>query len=194
SLPGKTKARKKMGLNVDYFTILAVGGSQGAKSLNDLVLGAWPEIDDGKIQIIHQVGERNYKEMLEKLSDSIKDRYNIYSTVDMPLATACADLVVCRSGASTLAEITAAGLPSLLVPYPHAYANHQKRNAEYIVNNHAGILCEEGIVTTQILADLIDILRNHPEKRKSFEEASKSLAVVDASKKVAEVVMGLGSA
>ena len=105
----------------------------------------------------------------------------------MPLAVAAADLVICRSGASTIAEVTAAGLPSILVPYPYAYANHQKRNAEYVVSHRAGVMCEEGVATSDILGSLVTGLRDKPDDLAAMSSASKSLAKIDAARSVAEV-------
>ena len=189
-LSDKRDARRQLGLDEDAFTVLAVGGSQGAKKLNQLVMGMLPLVDDGKTQILHQVGTRNIVEVSNRAVPN-SQMYHFSAYVDMPVALAAADLVISRSGASTIAEITAARLPSILVPYPYAYANHQKRNAEYVVGHHAAILCEEGLITEETLGDLVCVLRESPDKLAAMASSSASIAKVDAAKRVAEVAMGI---
>ena len=104
--------------------VLVVGGSQGAKKLNDLMLGAWPLLDDGATQVVHQVGERNVGGRVREIANA--EVYHFSAYVDMPPSLAAADIVIARSGASTIAEVTCAGVPAVLVPYPYAYAGHQK--------------------------------------------------------------------
>ncbi|MCX6344793.1 MAG: undecaprenyldiphospho-muramoylpentapeptide beta-N-acetylglucosaminyltransferase [Armatimonadetes bacterium] len=187
ALIAKADARRELGLSEDLFTILVVGGSQGAKRLNELVIEMWPKLDDGATQIFHQVGERNISDMQAHAGLN----YRVEAYVDMPLAVAAADMVICRSGASTIAEITAAGLPSILVPYPYAYADHQKLNAQDLVSKNAAIMCEESMTTPEMLAEIVSDLRANPKKLDEMASASKKYAITDASQKVAEVAMNL---
>jgi UDP-N-acetylglucosamine--N-acetylmuramyl-(pentapeptide) pyrophosphoryl-undecaprenol N-acetylglucosamine transferase len=186
-LIAKADARRELGLNEELFTILVVGGSQGAKRLNELVIGMWAKLDDGNTQVFHQVGERNLTDMQANAGP----RYKVEAYVDMPLAVAAADMVICRSGASTIAEITAAGLPSILVPYPYAYADHQKLNAQDLVSQNAAIMLEESAATAEMLGEIVSDLRANPEKLAEMASASKNYAKIDAAKKVADVAMGL---
>ncbi len=164
-----------------------VGGSQGARKLNDWAVEIWPMVDDGSIQFLHQVGERNLEEFRAS-ADVSSPSYHVRGYLEMPVAMASADLVIGRSGASTIAEITAARLPSMLVPYPYAYADHQKLNAEYLVERGAAVLMEEKSTTAQMLAETIRNLRSSPEKLAAMASASASLGKPDAAKNVAEVV------
>ena len=190
NMPDKLEARKQLGLDADAFTVLVVGGSQGAKKLNELVIGMLGTVDDGKSQILHQVGTRNVVDISARdIASSHMHHYAAY--LDMPIALAAADLVISRSGASTIAEITAARLPSILVPYPYAYANHQKRNAEYVVGHHAAILCEESLITEESLGDLVGVLRASPDKLNAMASSSASIAKVDAARSVAELATGM---
>ena len=192
ALPDKKDARRALGLEADAFTILVVGGSQGARRLNELVVGMWPLVDDGSTQVLHQVGERNLDEVRSKEipNDSM---YHIAPYLDMPVAMAGADLVIGRSGASTIAEITAAGLPSIMIPYPYAYADHQRLNAGYLAKKNAAIVYEQDAATCQILASAVTDLRASPNKLNEMASASASLGKVDAAKKVAEVVLSLAN-
>ncbi len=186
SLPDKADARRAVGLAGDKFTIVIVGGSQGAKRINELMLEAWPRVRDGNTQVLHQVGKMNIDEMRARAPED----YRVEPTVDMPLALACADLVISRSGASTLAEITAAGAPGILIPYPHAYADHQRLNAEELEMRGAAIVRAENDLTSEKLADLIVELRSSPDRLRDMSTASKSLGRPDAAARVARMVIG----
>lgn len=184
-LMSKQDARRTLGLKEDLFTILVVGGSQGAKKLNELAMDMWPAIDDGGTQVLHQVGKRNY----DQCASFGSDLYKVEAYLDMPVALAASDLVISRSGASTIAEITAAGLPSILVPYPYAFADHQKRNAECIASDGAAVMCEEVSITKDKLVSIVSDLRSSSDKLKKMADASASLAKVDAAKSVAQTAI-----
>lgn len=201
SLPGKPEARRELGLDEGAFTILVVGGSQGARRVNELMLGAWSLVRDGATQVLHQAGKRNLdgaRSLAADLADASgpgsEPGYQIEPYVDMPLALAGADLVIGRSGASTVAEVTAAGLPSILIPYPYAYADHQKYNASHVADRGAAVLCEESSCTPEILASLISDLRSSPDRLAAMSAASAALGRPDAARRVAEVVMTAASA
>lgn len=187
SLPDKADARRAMGLREDMFTILVVGGSQGAKRVNELVLDAWPRIRDGHTQVLHQVGRLS----IDELRGRADENYRIEPVVDMPLALAGADLVIGRSGASTLAEITAAGVPSLLIPYPYAFADHQRLNAQELAERGAAVVWLEADLTADALAGEIVQMRSSPERLLEMASASKACGRPDAAARVAEVVMSL---
>jgi len=195
AVPGKAEARIALGLSESKFTLLVGGGSQGARKLNELIINALSMFADDSTQVLHQAGERNIQEacgLLDTLyGEDVPLEYRIEAYVDMPRAMAASDLVVSRSGASTIAEITASGLPSILVPYPFAYANHQKKNAEYVVGHNAAVLCEESACTPAMVADLIATLRGSPDKLAAMASASASLGKPDAARRVAEVVRSL---
>ena len=201
SLPGKAEARRVLGLDEDLFTIVAIGGSQGAKKPNEIIAGAWPLIDDGSTQLLHQVGERNIEEMRALLGrdlqsrpnreGEVQHRYRVEAYVDMPLALASADLVISRSGASSIAEITGVGLASILFPYPYAYADHQTKNAAYLVEQGAAVLCNDSDTTPEMLAGIISDLRSSPGKLSAMASASAALGKPDAAHRVAEVALSI---
>ena len=189
SLPEKAEARRSLGLEEEAFTVLVVGGSQGAKRLNELVIGAWPLIDDGATQVLHQVGARNIDQA--RASAPAGGRYRIEAYIDMPVAMAAADLVVGRSGASTLAEITASGLASILIPYPHGVSDEQTANVRYLVERGAAILIDEPSCTPEKLAQAIIDLCSSPAKLAAMSQSSKSLGRPDAARNVADVALSL---
>lgn len=185
SLPGKAEARCLLGLDEDMFTIVAVGGSQGARKLNEIVAAAWLLFDDGRTQVLHQVGARNVGQMQGQ------PRYRVEAYIDMPVALASADLVISRSGASTIAEITAVGLPSVLFPYPHAYADHQTTNAKCLVDSGAAVLCNDLSTTPEELGGVVSDLRGNPDKLAAMAEASAALGKPDAAEQVAQVALSI---
>lgn len=196
ALADKLAARRALGMNPEAFTLVVVGGSQGARRINELVVESLTWLWDDGIQVLHQAGERNVQDVSARYDMLYGDLggqmpYYLKAYVDMPSAIAAADLIISRSGASTIAEITAAGLPSVLLPYPHAYANHQKRNAEYLVQHGAAVMVEDDSVTPRMLADIVVDLRRSPEKLQRMSAAAKSLGKPDAAQRVAEVVLSV---
>ena len=187
SLPEKAEARRAFGLDTHDFTILVVGGSQGARKLNELIVDAWPMIDDGNTQILHSVGVRNFDEVKAKMGSG-REKHHIAGYLDMLVAVASADIVICRGGASTIAENTAAGLPAIFIPLPSAYADHQRFNAAYVVDHSAALMFDQATLTSEVLAAAISELRSSPEKLKAMSAASASLGKFDAAGRIAEVV------
>ena len=129
----REEAMAAFGLDPDRRTVLVFGGSQGALRINRAVvdsIGRWA--DPGSMQVLHAAGTRTHAEVEAALADTDAAplRLELRAFIDrMDLAYAAADLVVCRAGASSIAELTALGLPSVLVPYPHATDDHQTANA-----------------------------------------------------------------
>jgi UDP-N-acetylglucosamine--N-acetylmuramyl-(pentapeptide) pyrophosphoryl-undecaprenol N-acetylglucosamine transferase len=134
-------ARRMFGLDPSRPTLLVFGGSRGARSINSAMLGFLPRLS-GKVNLIWQTGALDFPRVREGFapSDSLWAAPYIE---DMGPAYAAADLVVCRSGASTLAELTNLGKPSILVPYPYAAADHQRHNALALVKAGAALMIED---------------------------------------------------
>lgn len=168
-------------------TIIFLGGSHGAKAINDLALGLARRLQKMGIKIIHQAGDLDYervKKEYEKLGVSVE----LYGfTQDMPSLIAEADFAVSRAGASTLWELTANGCPALYIPYPHAAADHQYHNAAFIVKNSLGWCQRESEGLEDKLLEILDEpLKEKSEKllefatkdaaHKMIQEAQRSLA------------------
>ncbi|MBV9087060.1 MAG: undecaprenyldiphospho-muramoylpentapeptide beta-N-acetylglucosaminyltransferase [Acidobacteriaceae bacterium] len=174
-------------------TLLVSGGSQGAHALNEAVmgtLGALRERIPG-VHIIHQTGERDYNE-----AQGIYLRAGVSAEVtpfieNMPEAFARADLLVCRSGASTVGEVAAAGKPAIFVPFPHATDDHQSRNAEVLARAGAAVVIEERNLSSERLVDSISALMADPTKRARMAAAARSLAREDAAGQVARIAARL---
>ena len=133
---------------VDFFgldhtkkILFVFGGSQGAKSINEGVENALPLFNANNIQLIWQTGESYYQRAVDAISKHELNNVRVFAFIEkMDMAYAAADLVVSRSGAMAIAEICIAGKPSVLIPFPFAAEDHQTKNAEVLVSNHAAIL------------------------------------------------------
>ena len=168
--------------------LLVLGGSQGARALNDAVPRALSGLR-GAVEVRHQCGEK-----LRLDAERAYAEANITASVepfiaDMAAAYAWADLVVCRAGALTLAELCAAGVGSVLVPFPQAVDDHQTRNAEYLVERGAALLLPQGDGLAMDLRNVLAALAMDPARRLSMAEAARSLAKPDAAQRVAEIVI-----
>lgn len=183
----KRQAREKLGLNPDMFTIFVCGGSQGARKVNSLVLGSAKALLADGVQILHQTGEKNYDDVKASAPAGLGS-YRVVAYLEKPAdAYWSADLVVCRSGASTLAELAAAGVPGILIPYPFAYANHQEANARAFGDSGAAIVMNENATTSEEFVRRVKGLRDDPEILRSMAAATTKLAVPDAAENVIRV-------
>lgn len=178
-------SRAAFGLAPDRFTLLVVGGSAGARSLNQALTAAAPALLGAGAQILHQTGRANI-EAVRAATGALEGRgyVPVAYLENMGQAYAAADLILCRAGASTLAEVTACGLPAILVPYPFAVGDHQTYNAKALVDAGAGRLIPDRELTPEGLADAVLFYLRHPEERERAARASRSLARPDAAERV----------
>lgn len=160
------EARAQLDLPQDRFVFAVVGGSLGAKRLNDVTAEAVAELADRKdLMVYHVVGERN-------LADAAPDRdgthgimYRVLGYEDrMPLVYAAADLMMTRAGAATIAELATVGMPALIVPWPLAAENHQVDNARELSDHQGAALIEEADLTVARIVDEITGLMSDPAK------------------------------
>jgi UDP-N-acetylglucosamine--N-acetylmuramyl-(pentapeptide) pyrophosphoryl-undecaprenol N-acetylglucosamine transferase len=168
-------------------TVLVFGGSQGAQAINEAMLRSLPELrrQSPGIHIIHQTGERGYENAVARYRDA-NDSAEVFKFIeDMPAAFARADLLVCRSGASTVAEVAAAGKPAIFVPFPRAADDHQRVNAEAFANAGAAVVVEESKLEGVWLAETIAALLNDPPHLQRMSAAARSLAHPDAAREIA---------
>lgn len=182
----KEEAKTSLGLCQDKFTLLVTGASQGAKSINEAIINVLSLWRDKDWQIIHLTGDKNFNEVLE-ITKKIKFTSLKYIPLayldDIYLAYASADLVVCRSGATTIAEIILRGLPSILVPYPYAAENHQYYNALYLQENNAGIIIEDKNLKSE-LCDTVEKLFKEKDKLAQMSKNALKISKPDALKDI----------
>ncbi len=176
-------------------TLLVFGGSQGARALNRALCEAIAGLRERvpRIQVMHQTGERDFDETVaayEKLGVPVQVSKFMD---DMPAIFARADLVVCRAGASTVAEIAAAGKPAVFVPFPRAADDHQRRNAEAMQNGGAAVMIEERDLTPARLVDTVAELFSDAAKLKAMSAAARGMAHPNAARDIAELAINLVS-
>src|ERR1700685_3667701 len=182
-------------------TLLVFGGSQGAHAINEAMIRCLPVLqrEAPGIHIIHQTGERDYNDALAAYrsfstaaSGAAGDSAEVFRFIeDMPAAFARADLVVCRSGASTVAEIAAAGKPAVFVPFPRAADDHQRVNAEALARAGAAVVVEESKLEGVWLAETIAALIGDAQRLKSMSDAARGLSHPDAARDIAEMAARL---
>lgn len=166
-------------------SIIFLGGSQGAKAINDLALSVACEVAKRGIKIIHQAGEKDYERVVQSYKELGVDAVVVGFSNDLATLISHADLAISRSGASTLWELCANGLPALFIPYPHAAADHQFYNAQFIVKHDLG-WCEreaEGL-DVKLLALLNERLEEKSRALMHYSKKGVAKAMIDDMKRV----------
>jgi UDP-N-acetylglucosamine--N-acetylmuramyl-(pentapeptide) pyrophosphoryl-undecaprenol N-acetylglucosamine transferase len=186
-------ARSVLGLG-DLFTVLVIGGSQGAQRVNELVVEAAGLLPDD-VQILHQTGDRNFNDVLQDIAGRTGGARHIVRPYlqgdELPAAYRSADLLLCRCGVGMLAEGAANGLPMLMVPLPTAYADHQTHNARVLERNGGGVLLPQPELTGPKLAQSIVDLRDKPQRRAAMASSSRSQGRPQAADEIARIVQQL---
>lgn len=182
-LPPRSEAAAKWGLDPAKKTLLVMGGSQGARRLNSLVAGAALPED---LQVLHLAGPGDEERVRAEAGP--REGYKVVGFCDdMPAAYAVADAVLARSGASSLTELAHLGLPSILVPFPHAADDHQTVNARVFADAGAAYLEPEAELDGPRLATRIGELL-HDDTRTRMSAAARALAVPDAAGRVCAAI------
>jgi UDP-N-acetylglucosamine--N-acetylmuramyl-(pentapeptide) pyrophosphoryl-undecaprenol N-acetylglucosamine transferase len=177
-------------------TLLVFGGSQGAQAINRVLLESVADLcaKIPGIHIIHQTGERDYN-AAEAAYTSLGGVAEAHRFIDnMPAYFSQADLILCRSGASTVAEIAAAGKPAVFVPFPRAADDHQKRNAEALERAGAAVMLEEANLNRESLVNAITGLFKDRTKLTHMGEAASKVAHPNAARDIAAMAAKLAGA
>jgi len=173
------------------FNILVFGGSAGAHSINMAVSAALPLLrgERERLSITHQTGEKDLPEVsLAYQAEQLQAKV-VPFIEDMAAAYRDADLIVCRAGATTIAEVTACGKPCIFIPYPHAVDDHQRLNAEALLKQDAGFMLLERELSGESLAQLILELMNDPRQLKAAGENALGQARVEAARAIVDEMM-----
>lgn len=189
----RAEARAFFGLEPDRRTVLVMGGSQGARGVNRAVLEAVEKLKDeaDAPQILHITGPTEYESVKAGYEAAPGVKASVAPFCDrMDLAYSAADLAISRSGASSLTELSAFGLPVILVPYPYAAEDHQRRNAEVFTARGAAVVCEEAELSGGRLGDVTRSLLADPAKLESLSRAIREMAPGDAAGRVCDVIAG----
>ncbi|MEB2346022.1 MAG: undecaprenyldiphospho-muramoylpentapeptide beta-N-acetylglucosaminyltransferase [Deltaproteobacteria bacterium] len=176
------------------FRLLVVGGSQGARQLNDAMLAALPGFDPARLEVYHQTGPADRARVAEAYA-----RAGLQAeVVDFDAALASryqwADVALCRAGALTVAELAMAGLPALLVPYPHAADDHQRANARALEEAGAGRLLDPARFDAKLLVEALDALFERPAALLEMGRRARALARPDAARRIVEAARALPGA
>ena len=168
--------------------LLVVGGSLGATRLNEVVPAALNKLPiESRPEVWHQAGKRNSESAQAAYKDAGIEARVVSFIPDMAEAYRWADLVLCRAGAMTIAELAAVGVASILVPFPYAVDDHQTANAHYLADNAAAVLLPQTQLTPERLGELINEVT--PEALRKMSEAARSLALMNATRDVADQCM-----
>ena len=173
--------------------VLVFGGSQGAHAINQAMVEAAPALLSRipGLRIVHQTGEKDFGE-IQSAYAKLGGNAEAHKFIDdMPGAFAQASLLICRSGASTVAEATAAGKPAVFVPFPRAADDHQKRNAEALVKAGAAMMIEQDHLNQNSLINAVTTLLEDPAKLQAMADAARKLSHRDAARDIAAMAAKL---
>ena len=171
-------------------TVLITGGSQGSRKLNQATRASWPLFRQAglPVRLIHQAGRTECEELQAAFAGAGLAGEVVPFLNDMPAAFAQADLIVCRSGAGAVAELAAAGKPSILVPFPFAADQHQLRNAEALVRGEAAILIRDQELTGEKLFQALMALASEPARLEQMGENARRFAHPGAAGRAADIL------
>ena len=196
----KQLAREKLGIDAEKPLVLSVWGSLGAEFMNKTMLEFIERaLGSPSFGLIHAAGKSGYAAMkdgleargLENAAErGMEVREYIY---DMPLVMAAADLVICRSGASTLSELAALGKPAILVPSPNVTNNHQEENARVLEKAGAAVMISEANITPDGLLGSVSLLLSRPETLDSMGAQMKKLSTANATEEITNIALDLAA-
>ncbi|MCM3587095.1 undecaprenyldiphospho-muramoylpentapeptide beta-N-acetylglucosaminyltransferase [Mesobacillus maritimus] len=187
------QGRLSVGLKLDQPAVLIFGGSRGAKPLNEAVLKSLTEMGSKPYQVLYITGDVHYDEVQREV-ELIGNPENVIIKPfihNMPEVLAGIDLTVARAGATTLAELTSLGIPSILIPSPYVTDNHQEKNARALSNHQAAELLLEKDLTGPKLIEKIDGILTNQETLQEMKIAAKKLGVPDAADRMYKVIKEL---
>jgi UDP-N-acetylglucosamine--N-acetylmuramyl-(pentapeptide) pyrophosphoryl-undecaprenol N-acetylglucosamine transferase len=186
----RAQARERFGLAPGARCLLVVGGSQGSETINRCAIAAFAERAGRDYDVLHVAGHRDHAEIEARLERApVRDRYLLLSyEPDLGDCLAASDLVLARSGGSIF-ELTAAGKPAILVPYPHATADHQTTNARWMADAGAAAILTDSQLDPDRLAAMVAGLFADQARLAEMAAASRSLAMPDAAARIADEVL-----
>lgn len=186
----RSACREKLGLSEKDTLILAMGGSLGARTVNEAIVALAKTIEDPNVRIILSVGKQRYKEVVEE-AKNWPESIEVFEYIQDPeVYLAAADLFIGRAGAITCAEVQAVGAPSVLIPYPYAAQDHQTYNAKSFEDADAGILLPDHQAVEK-LPGIVKELLNDPERMETMRKNARGLAIYDAAARICDEVKSL---
>ncbi|MFH1036522.1 MAG: UDP-N-acetylglucosamine--N-acetylmuramyl-(pentapeptide) pyrophosphoryl-undecaprenol N-acetylglucosamine transferase [Patescibacteria group bacterium] len=189
------EAKEYFGLTGEKPVVLILGGSQGAQKINEMLLEILPVLLS-EFEIIHQCGEKNFKQIDTEakimISGEIEKYYHLYPFLkeeEMKNAYAATQIIVSRAGASSVFEIAALGKPSILIPLAGSAQNHQLENAYIYAENEACLVIEESNLTPRFFLEKLKFLINHPDEMEKMRKAALEFSKPQAAKVIAEYIV-----
>jgi UDP-N-acetylglucosamine--N-acetylmuramyl-(pentapeptide) pyrophosphoryl-undecaprenol N-acetylglucosamine transferase len=187
------QSRRELDLEVDRRTVVVFGGSQGALHLNLAVVDALGRLDREDLQVLLLTGPAHAEAVRTALPTSGACRVRVLGFLErMELAYAVADLVVARSGATTVAELAVCGVPSILVPYPYATGRHQEANARALQRAGGASMLLDDELDGRVLAERVSWLLDDRERLERFAERARAWSRPDATDALADAVLHAG--
>lgn len=194
----RMNARKQLGMQENTLQLLSFGGSGGAKRINELVLDLMKHYNrDNRIVLHHVTGSKYHTEFLAAMKDrqlEITTDGNLHVDAylhDIPNYLAASDLVICRSGATTLAELQAVHTPSILIPSPNVKDNHQEHNARSFEKNGTAVLVTEWDLSVEKIVTLLEGFMSDPEELSAMRACSMALDIKDPLDLIYEEICGI---
>ncbi len=194
----KPEARKALGLLPNKLTVCIMGGSQGARAINDAAVDVIKTLTNKyDVQVIFQTGRKNFERVVEQLIKIYPEYESDKSLIvrpyfdDMVTVLKASDIAVSRAGSLSLSEIEASGIASILIPYPHAAADHQRKNAKYMLEQGASLYVEDHDINEKTLLENLTLLITDREKLAKFQGAAMKLAKYDGVDKIVKQLENL---
>lgn len=177
-------------LKTNTKTILVVGGSLGAQSINESIADNIKQIVDAGYQLIWQTG-KHFIQQAQTIASQYPEQVKVYDFIyEMDKAYSAADVVISRAGALAIAELCIVGKPVVFVPYPHAAEDHQTSNAMALVHNHAGVIVKDAEAKDNLVSTTIALLQNEA-KATAMAIAIRTMAITNADTQIAKIITDL---
>lgn len=182
--------KKKYGLNKNKKLVLFVMGSLGSQTINIMMKEILPKFGKKDYEVLFVTGKNYYDEYnkMKKIPENVKLVPYLNDMLGVMKST---DLIISRAGASTISEITALGLPSILIPSPYVTHNHQEENAKVLENNGASIIIKEKELTDTVLLEKIDLILNDTKRYNEMVRANKKLGISDSATRIYKIIKKL---
>ncbi len=189
----KEKDNSRATGNHESLRVLVLGGSLGARALNEAVPQALNGLpDSARVEVLHQTGTAHIESTSDIYSSTNSTSYKVVPYIeDMAKAYAWADLAICRAGALTVSEISVMGLPAIFIPYPYAVDDHQTMNARYLTDAGGGVLLPQTELNKHRLIELITYFYEKPDALSAMSEIAKQKARSDATETIGNICLGV---
>lgn len=185
------EARRTLGFDPDKKTVLVIGGSLGARTLNEAIKNNLEQLLDSGVQLLWQTGKLYYDSIMSEVGSKLNERIKPTAFIDsMDTAYAAADLVISRAGALSISELTYLGKASILVPSPNVAEDHQTKNAMALVNSGAALLVTDAEAKEKLVDKTLQLLET-PEKLSALARESEAMAMPDAATLIAHELFKL---